>query len=102
MEMRLTDKILIDLQAGDDFVQAIMLSLQARYWYINVLSSRDFGSYIAEQMMTFLVSLGKKFWGQDMGSDCISSWSLLIFLLFKLKQEKKKKKRTRNIMFKWG
>ena len=22
------------------------------------------------------------FWGQDMGSDCISSWSLLIFLLF--------------------
>ena len=24
------------------------------------------------------------FWGQDMGSDCISSWSLLIFLLFML------------------
>ena len=22
------------------------------------------------------------FWGQDIGSDCISSWSLLIFLLF--------------------
>ena len=34
----------------------------------------------------FLVSLKNSSWniGQDVGSDCISSWSLLIFLLFKV------------------
>ena len=31
--------------------------------------------------MYLVISL---FWGQDMGSDCISSWSLLIFLLCQL------------------
>ena len=32
------------------------------------------------QFMYLVISLFW-FWGQDMGSDCISSWSLLIFLL---------------------
>ena len=29
---------------------------------------------------TFSILYWRSFWGQDMGSDCISSWSLLIFL----------------------
>ena len=50
-------------------------------WFLTVTCSWCLYLYFGSAIMLVTYFVNFRFWEQDVGSDCISSWSLLVFLL---------------------